>query len=201
SIFEAALMLLEPAYRTYKHLRTTRPTSEGEEHHDDDEEGRKLFTHWVVYAAVRIVDCALCPWMPLFGLAKIAGIVWLRAGGIQKCYQAFVGPFLDDNQLAIDDLLERYDQAKNSMVNATSALTSAATDMAAGAVAGVTVPAPQSLPRITVQLSPPRTPVSVSLPRTPVSVSLPRTPVSASSLRTLVSSSPPLTPEEGMRVT
>ncbi|VVC38758.1 TB2/DP1/HVA22-related protein [Cinara cedri] len=158
SIFEAALMLLEPAYRTYKYLRTTETTSQDEEYQDDEEESRELFTHWVVYAAVRMVDCALCSWMPLFGLTKIAGIVWLRAGGIQKCYQAFVGPFLDDNQLVIDDWLERYDQVKNSMVNTTTALTSAATDMAAGAVAGVTVPAPQSPPRTPVSSSPPRTP-------------------------------------------
>lgn len=124
SAVETGLMVLEPAYRTYKLLRSNASTAAGEQ-----ERRRRLLAHWIVYAAFRAVDCAARDWLPAYGLFSVAAVVWLRAaGGTDAVYRAAVEPFLAKHETAIDHWLHRFDHARDTVNNAAAALGSAAQD-------------------------------------------------------------------------
>jgi len=131
SAFATGLMVLEPAYRTYRLLAADEPAA-GERDRRDDER-RRLLVHWVVYAAFRAVDFAARGWLPAHGLFSVAAVVWLRAGGgTDAVYRAAVEPFLAEHGTAVDRWLRRFDRARDAVNGATATLGSAA----AAAVAG-----------------------------------------------------------------
>lgn len=109
---ETALMVLEPAYRTYK---TNAETS--------DEDMQRLLVHWIIYATFRIIDCFFGHWFPMYSGVKLAAIVWLRASGSEKLYQSIVGPFLDDYGPIVDAWLDRYNYMIDKVVNTAAVLT------------------------------------------------------------------------------
>lgn len=165
---ETALMVLEPAYKTYKELNTADTVRgadaltdgagkiDGFVENVDSVDGavtadgatdgggvdavrvsdpairRKLLVHWIVYATFRAVDCLVRPWLPIYNVFKIGAVVWLRAGGTETVYRTLIGPFLSDNEPAIDHWLYRYDQAKDTVATATTALSTAAADAVGG---------------------------------------------------------------------
>lgn len=128
SVVETALMVLEPAYKTYKELsggggggRTVDGAVP-----EAAERRRQLLVHWIVYAAFRAVDCVARPWVPMYSLISIAAVVWLRAGGSETVYETAIRPFLSENEAAIDQWFDRFDRAKESVANTTTAMSMAA---------------------------------------------------------------------------
>jgi len=134
SAVETGLMVLEPAYRTYKQLRSNESAAGEQERRDGHDERRRLLVHWIVYAVFRAVDCAARGWLPAYGLFNIAAVVWLRAGGgTDTVYRTAVEPFLAEHETAVDHWLHRFDRARDTVNNATAALGSAAAAAVAGA--------------------------------------------------------------------
>lgn len=125
SAAETALMVLEPAYRTYKELNTSENAADG------DGERRRLLVHWVVYAAFRAVDCVVRPVLPMYNLLSISSVVWLRAGGTDTVYRTLIRPFLADNEAVVDQWFDGFERARNTV-------TSTAAGLSAAAVAAVT---------------------------------------------------------------
>lgn len=148
---ETALMVLDPAYKTYKELKTfyrqdaipdddgKSPPSrgkdtdvgEGLDDGDRSEQRRWLLTHWIVYAAYKAVDFVARPWLPMYGIINIAVVVWLRSGGSTIVYRSFIEPFLNEHEPTVDAWLERFDEAKDKMSDATAVLSTAASAAAA----------------------------------------------------------------------
>lgn len=84
---EWALMVLEPAHRTY---RTVTGSSGADDHM------QRLLVHWVVYVVLfQAIDRLAEPWCPLHGVIKLVAIIWLRAAGTEQLYQRLVQPSAD----------------------------------------------------------------------------------------------------------
>lgn len=122
-VVEATLMLLEPAYRTYKGLEATE-TDGGTV---DPAEWRRLLVHWIVYGAFRAVESLARPWVPFYDVLKIAAIVWMRAGGSETVYQSIIRPFLVENEPAIDQWMDQLNRTRDTVMTASSALSAAVT--------------------------------------------------------------------------
>lgn len=137
SVIETVLMVLEPAYRTYKQLKTNVPVANGSTASQSESriataERRRLLVHWIVYAVYRAVDCVARNSLPAYGLFSIGAVVWLRAGGgTDKVYRMAVEPFLAEHETHIDQWLERFDQVRDTVNNASATLGSVAATAAA----------------------------------------------------------------------
>lgn len=167
SIFETGFMVLEPAYRTYKVLKSSsgldngsgnqsgnqihsrpgnrpgflmnggpesepgsvpvnEPINGPEDGFDPDDQADKksdqrrlLLMHWIVYAAFQAVGCLTQPWLPFFSIISIVTVVWLRCGGTEIVYQKLVEPFLSEHEQAIDQVIDKFDQTKNTVTTVT----------------------------------------------------------------------------------
>lgn len=172
SIFETGFMVLEPAYRTYKVLKSgnqpdtkaddqtdyktgyqannrtmnrpgimlnsrleskpdgrlesetdNRPEKDSENQPNsqadkDSDQHRLLLMHWIVYAAFQAVECVTQPWLPFFPAICIVTVMWLRYGGTEIVYQKLVEPFLIEHEQAVDQVVDRFEQAKSSVATA-----------------------------------------------------------------------------------
>lgn len=128
SAIETGLMVLEPAYRTYKQLKSNESV-DGSSLQEESSvmECRELLVHWITYATFRALDCIVRNWLPAYSLLSIGVIVWLRrAGGTDKVYRMAIEPFLAEHELVIDQWLNRFGQARDTMNNATATLSSVA---------------------------------------------------------------------------
>lgn len=132
SAAETALMVLEPAYRTYKELKTGETAADGDDvaaaAAGNPAERRLLLVHWIVYAAFRAVDCVARPVLPMYNLLAIAAVVWLRTGGTDTVYRRLIRPFLADNEAAVDQWFDGFDRARNTAASLGAAAVSAVTD-------------------------------------------------------------------------
>lgn len=178
SIFETVFMVLEPAYRTYKVLKSSDGTDDGfgnwsgkkngnqtygrtgnrpgfllnsrpesdpnsvpvsgledgssvgpdDQTDKEPDQRRVLLTHWIVYAAFQAVVCVTRPWLPWFPAITIVSVLWLRCGGTEIVYQRFVEPLLTEHEQDIDQIVEKFDQAKNTVTTATETTLQAVTD-------------------------------------------------------------------------
>lgn len=95
---ETALMMMEPAYRTYKTMITS------------NNDMQWIFIHWIVYSVFRVVDCLTEHWCPMHSVVKLITIIWLRMGGSEKLYRSVIQPFLNEHEPSIDSWLSRYTQ-------------------------------------------------------------------------------------------
>lgn len=125
TLVETALMVLEPAYSTYKVLKLeaeveTKPKSALVE---DNPKRRRLLTHWIVYSVVRAVDCAVHKWLPFYASAKIVAVVWLRSGGSEIAYERFIEPLLADNEPAANWFFDEFNRIWNKATSAAAAVT------------------------------------------------------------------------------
>lgn len=110
-VAEMTLMLLEPAYRTYKTMNVT------------NDDMQRLFIHWIVYSVFRVVDCWAVHWCPMYSVVKLFTIMWLRTTGSEKLYWSIIQPFLDEHRSAVDSWLNRYGQVIGKEVINVSVLT------------------------------------------------------------------------------
>lgn len=128
SAVETALMVLEPAYRTYKELKVADNAADGEGSNAarDPGERRRLLVHWVVYAAFRAVDCVARPVLPMYNVLSLAAVVWLRAGGTDTVYQTLIRPFLADSEATVDQWFDGFERARNAVAMTAAGLGAAA---------------------------------------------------------------------------
>lgn len=163
--FEMSFMVLEPAYRTYKVLKSSkgmntklenngeavnRPAiwvssrngNETEEVPDggpdkdkdkDTDQRHLLLMHWIVYAAFQATEWITKPVLPFYPVISIVTVVWLRTGGTEVVYRNLVEPFLFEHEQAIDKILNKFDQAKGTVINVTDGLQQANAAAAAAA--------------------------------------------------------------------
>lgn len=124
SVIETGLMVLEPAYRTYKQLKPKESVDESSSEAESfKKERRRLLIHWIVYAVFRAVDCILRNWLPLYCWLNIGAVLWLRSDdNTEKVYRMTIEPFLADHEEIIDQWLGRFNQARDKVNNATTVL-------------------------------------------------------------------------------
>lgn len=112
--FEMVFMVLEPAYRTYKELTWTQPTTVSRGVAQAvAERRRQLMVHWIVYSAFRSTDWLARALLPGYNMIKIAVVVWLcPCGGTETVYESLIGPFLRRNERTADWWLTTADRGR-----------------------------------------------------------------------------------------
>lgn len=114
---ETALMLVEPTYRCYKTLTDETGAATNDDAH------RVLLVHWVAYGVFRAVDILVESWCPMYGVAKLAAIVWLRAAGSEQLYRSAIEPFFDHCGPTVDPWLHQYREVVDHVMNTVTAFT------------------------------------------------------------------------------